>query len=381
MSVSTFPPQTTPFTPPHSADCTMSVLCEHLTYSNYADGNQSLSGMSCQAVNRLGRREVGTQTACFPEGYLTIFKSTSETHSGTKSTKILPTESPGSLTLAYPGSACISGWTTACTTTITARGSKDPQTWCCPPGSWTCASQQPHIAAFSLHSSQEEAAVTGRYCASVMTEATEIWMSWDPPMTLSDDGMYHTWTASVTAEPTQSAATVFHPVFPLRDVRGTNVPPTTSRDGFKRDAFIPDDTSGGLAPAQVAGIVIGCVLSALIFIGWGLMCWLNSPPRSSGLGQGHELQNFRPSRHQAHVPHHRHDAEIPHRHHHPEAPHHTSHTHWASHDPGYSSHMGHSGGGGGMMSSGDGGGGGMSSGGGISSSGGMSGGGGGTTGM
>ncbi|KAI2634276.1 hypothetical protein GGS26DRAFT_590119 [Hypomontagnella submonticulosa] len=307
MSELTLPPQTTPFTPSPDVDCTMSVLCEDLTYSNYADGSQSLSGMPCQALNKLGRRELGTQTACFPEGYISLFAPlTSEIYTGTDSGIPSVTKSPESLTLAYPGSACISGWTTACTTTVAAEGSEYPQAWCCPPGSWTCATEQPRVAGVSREDPGEGAA-TGRYCASAMTEPSEIWMSWDPPVTLSDDGSYKSWTASVTAEPLESAATVFHPVFPLQltanngiDGRGeqvTDSPPTRKSGGHKREDYMTYGSNPNLSTPAIIGVVIFSTVFLLAMIGIAFIVRHRYNRGGDGggrSGQDIELRSHRP---------------------------------------------------------------------------------------
>ncbi|KAI0181411.1 hypothetical protein GGR52DRAFT_524319 [Hypoxylon sp. FL1284] len=183
------PPQTTPFTPPASADCRQSVYCPYLTYWVYAR-SPDLRGMPCTAVDRLGADAVGYNPACLPDGYFSLFPYEILT-----SVRESSPEPPESATLAFDGGACPSGWSTACTTAVAPGAS---QAWCCPPGAWGCAD------------------VPGRFCTSVLADSTDVWMTWDPAFTDPAGDEFYTWTAGVQTPPSASPATVYRRVFPLQ---------------------------------------------------------------------------------------------------------------------------------------------------------------------
>ncbi|KAK8076665.1 hypothetical protein PG994_003937 [Apiospora phragmitis] len=106
------------------------------------------------------------------------------------------------ITLAYPGTACIKDWTTACTYDITmedAGGSSQTtsrQEWCCAPG-YSCTTR----------SAEDPSSTTfERQCYSYLNSQTEIWASWDPPATGSADGSeYYTYPTSITWQPPRAS--------------------------------------------------------------------------------------------------------------------------------------------------------------------------------
>ncbi|KAI2631982.1 hypothetical protein GGR54DRAFT_11371 [Hypoxylon sp. NC1633] len=255
------PPQITPFTPPADVDCSVSVYCKYLTYEVYTMFDHELSGLGCQGVNVIGPGMLAYETRCFPDGYFTIFDNLYEEIRQIPGT---PTEGPGSSTLAYPGTACLSGWTTACTTTLTNNGGAYPQAWCCPPGSWTCAANE-HTGLDTVQ------LIPGRYCASVLTGATDIYMTWDPPFTAQGGSEYYTWPVEVTSEPSEYAATVYHRVFPLLLTANTfdaAAMPTTldSNIAASDNAIVgpADDASvAALSKGAIAGIAIGAAVFVL----------------------------------------------------------------------------------------------------------------------
>lgn len=243
------PSQITPFTPPSDADCTISVYCPFMTYWIYTSGEHMLSSMECQAVNVLedyGAGAIGYNTDCLPEGYYTIFADN----------LYVEISSPTDLsTMAYPGTACVSGWTTACTTTVTDSDASYPQAWCCPPGSWQCAAD------------------SARHCTSVMTESTNIWMTWDPPFTgLGISEEYYTWTAGVTSEPSEYAATVYHRVFPLQLTTGGSdtaaTQPVSSNgtsDNGASEAVLSMGAKAGIGVAA-AVVLLGVLVGWILFV-------------------------------------------------------------------------------------------------------------------
>ncbi|KAI2610928.1 uncharacterized protein GGS25DRAFT_172956 [Hypoxylon fragiforme] len=271
----TLPPQTTPFTPPADADCALSVYCPFLTYWLYTQGGHQLSGMPCQALNKLDAsepRQIGYRPECLPPGYYTLFDNL-VTEMDPRIPGV-PTESDGGSTRAYPGTACVSGWTTACTTTITAEinagdgGAEGtyPQAWCCPPGGWECTAT-------------EAIGVPGRHCQSVMTEATNIWMTWDPPFTDLTRGEYYTYPAGVTSEAKENGATIYHRVFPLQLTMVATAEATAEGGGSGGSSDAQQTSSGigdgdgdaidsaaapALSKGAVAGIAVGVVLLVML---------------------------------------------------------------------------------------------------------------------
>lgn len=126
------PPQITPFSFDGPGDpCRLSVYCPYLAYYAYVKSSGALWQNVCQGVQTGGG--FGTKLIhreeCYPSGYFTIFPNMGDLiyYPG----KRQPDEGSRS-TLAYPGTACLSGWTTACTTTLTHEGAPFSQAWCCP---------------------------------------------------------------------------------------------------------------------------------------------------------------------------------------------------------------------------------------------------------
>ncbi|RYP54297.1 hypothetical protein DL768_000871 [Monosporascus sp. mg162] len=270
----TLPPQTTPFAAAQGGDCELSVYCWQLTYLNYLSSRQHLSGLQCEARHsspRAGTPALGYRTECFPEGYLDVFP-------GLTMEPSMASLAPADPALAYSGTACVSDWTTACTTTVTgAGGTAYPQAWCCPPGAWTCPAGP-----------RGDGKDPGRRCASVLTEKTEIWMTWDPPFSLPTGDVY-TWPAGVSAEPAEYGATVYHDVFPLvltTSVSAARQQVTDSDSGDDTHAVppppaIPDERAlPVLSIDAVAGIAVGAVVFVLVAILGGLFFFVHRLKRA-----------------------------------------------------------------------------------------------------
>ncbi|KAI0181003.1 hypothetical protein GGR52DRAFT_583427 [Hypoxylon sp. FL1284] len=258
------PSQTTAFAPSRApgdrgtgmpARCAISAFCRGLSYAAYSSRTAAgdphpLAGQTCMGVQATTttsagstpRAGVGFDEACWPTNYFALFDDEWGLLDGVAGTATTAdaaaaafTDSDGggdedggddggdsASTAAFPGDACLAGWTTACTTTVTAGASPllalYPQAWCCPPGGWACATATADGAAQQrlcrslvlFSSSASSSSSTGREKEETMTTSTDIWMSWDPPL--------YTWRAPVTAaletDPAQ-AATVFRKVFPL----------------------------------------------------------------------------------------------------------------------------------------------------------------------
>ncbi|KAK8061093.1 hypothetical protein PG997_015314 [Apiospora hydei] len=118
------------------------------------------------------------------------------------------------ITLAYPGTACLQDWTTACTYDITVAASDDAdrqvttsrQAWCCAPG-YQCT---------TASVSSGTSATFERQCYSFLNTQTAVWASWDPPATGSKDGSeYYTYPTSITWDPPRDKYTVYHKPLPL----------------------------------------------------------------------------------------------------------------------------------------------------------------------
>ncbi|RYP76099.1 hypothetical protein DL771_001923 [Monosporascus sp. 5C6A] len=270
----TLPPQTTPFAAAQGEACELSVYCWQLTYLNYLSSRQHLSGLQCEARHsspRAGTPALGYRTECFPEGYLDVFP-------GLTAEPSLASLAPADPALAYPGTACVSDWTTACTTTVTgAGGTAYPQAWCCPPGAWRCPAAP-----------RSDGKDPGRRCVSVLTEETEVWMTWDPPFSLPTGDVY-TWPAAVSAEPAEYGATVYHDVFPLvltTSLSATRQQVTNSDDGDDTHAVplppaIPDERALPALPMDaVAGIAVGAVVFVLVAILGGLFFFVRRLKRA-----------------------------------------------------------------------------------------------------
>ncbi|KAI1376158.1 hypothetical protein F4677DRAFT_420464 [Hypoxylon crocopeplum] len=273
------PPQITPYTPPPDVDCAISVYCKFLTYWYYVGGKHQLSGMGCAAVNSLEVGVLGYRTECFPEGYYTIFDNLLEEIRLIPGT---PTESGDSSTLAYPGTACVSGWTVACTVTLKDSIDTYTQAWCCPPGSWSCAlTEHQGLGA--------DRPITGRHCSSLMTESTDIYMTWDPPYVDGGDSQdYYTWTVGVTSEPTEYAATIYQRVFPLQWTAGASNAPGVQPSAF--DGGVAVNTTGPVNEASVAviskGAIAGISVGAVVFIFgviWGIAMFYRRRQMKNGV--------------------------------------------------------------------------------------------------
>ncbi|KAI0013334.1 hypothetical protein F4779DRAFT_565061 [Xylariaceae sp. FL0662B] len=253
----TLPPQTTPYTVPSNPElCRMSVYCKYMSHAYFAPRGHPLSGEICQAVH--GRTAdngeiTGVQyiESCYPDGYFTVFndlfgeirQATSEPYEGASST------------LAYPGTVCISDWTTACVTTVTHEDSLYTQAWCCPQGRpdgpWQCTDRQ----------GDRDPGFLGRHCISRMTESTPIWISWDPPATFGNMD-YYTWTVTVNSVPAEYAASVYHSVFPLQYTANASTPASGNNSTAATGGSQPVAGSD-LSRGAVAGIAVGVILFVL----------------------------------------------------------------------------------------------------------------------
>ncbi|KAI1402173.1 hypothetical protein F4819DRAFT_293273 [Hypoxylon fuscum] len=238
MTTLTFnmPTQTTPFAPSRErgdqgtgmpASCSLSVFCRTLSQMVYtmktaAHSAHPLSNQTCLGVqptsDSAGPR-VGYEARCWPENYFALFPSEWGVLDGVTEAADGGGGEGDASTVGFPGDHCLAGWTTACTTTVTAGAgalvAKYPQAWCCPPGQWACATA----------TGPTDKMAPQRLCRSVMAASTgtEIWMTWDPPFEIatrlgssSSSLDAFTWKQTVDGEPDPDfAPTVYRKVFPL----------------------------------------------------------------------------------------------------------------------------------------------------------------------
>ncbi|KAF6814916.1 hypothetical protein CSOJ01_03746 [Colletotrichum sojae] len=220
-----FPPQNTPFTPP-SGECAVyprAIRC--LGKLENVDARAE-----CLGDQYVYETTVSLPTQCFPESYNEIWRPL-----GTKFVH-LPS-------LAYPGTACISGWTTDCTKTLTMTGGKTfVQTWCCPPGGWTCLSVPKGETPY-------------RDCVSLLSTPTEIWVNNLATTSGKESTLYSSWRkVSISSIPDGTPLRISHPVFPL----------------YGRDPNAGNETAAGetgLAGGAVAGIAVGAAVAVLALVG------------------------------------------------------------------------------------------------------------------
>lgn len=134
----------------------------------------------------------------------------------------------------------MSGWTTACTSDMTLESSETlRQTWCCPPGQWSCLKVSAGDTPF-------------RECVSWLSTPTEVWVN----NVITSDGTESTlWSSwrktSLSDFPNSAQIKIKHRVFPL-DGRL----PTVDNKG----------TKGGLSTGAISGIVVAIVIVFLSFI-------------------------------------------------------------------------------------------------------------------
>ncbi|KAI1761036.1 hypothetical protein GGR53DRAFT_46963 [Hypoxylon sp. FL1150] len=324
------PAQTTPFSPARQsgdkgtgvpAQCSISVYCRGLTYSALSSRTASgdphpLEGQQCagvqgtsSATDGTGYHAVGFEDACWPTNYFALFDDEWNELADAPRTS----RNTAASTAAFPGGNCLAGWTTACTTTVTAGASPllayYPQAWCCPPGAWSCASA----------TADDDHLAPQRLCRSLVLEPaqTEIWMSWNPPFQIStrhgstDDWQdAHTWKAQVPGETDSArAATVFRKVFPLAllssrsggryDEGGVQAletaeaiaGPLTGKTGFNgRSPPLVEDDDALIASRGVAAGFLGAAAATLVMSLLGFAIWRRA---RRGLRRGREVAAMR----------------------------------------------------------------------------------------
>ncbi|WQF81966.1 hypothetical protein CDEST_06980 [Colletotrichum destructivum] len=215
-------PQTTPFTPPDGA-CSADIRCQYKP-------EELSSGAECLGDQVVVETKATLPTQCFPKSYNEIWRP-----SGTFSDVA---------SMAYPGTACISGWTTACTTTLTLESAQTyVQTWCCPPGSYTCLTPGPGETPW-------------RDCVSMLSTNTEVWVNNSATSGGGEKVLWSSWRkVSLTNLPSSGPLSVKHPVFPLY-----GQPAPRGIDGAE----------GGLSTGAVAGIAAGAVALVFVLLGGGI---------------------------------------------------------------------------------------------------------------
>ncbi|RYO75415.1 hypothetical protein DL764_010463 [Monosporascus ibericus] len=259
-------PQTTPFEQPSS--CSPSIYCE-----------STVPGGNCAEIDRMAATDVDIlRSECYPPDYTNVF---------------LYNEQPADLTTAaFPGDACISGWTTACSATVLGdnNSSAYPQTYCCPPGGYTCDMRW-----------------GWRECVSSLSTPTVIWIE----NTTTSYG-FETTTFSGFSNG-EEPIRVWRSAFPLAGVEAVTTDSTTTTTGRWTDPSMtdlpyPDPTdneSTSLAAGAIAGIAIGGAAAVAILAGLGIWWWRKGrkgrrtaadpqyqPPPSGNFGQTPEYAGY-----------------------------------------------------------------------------------------
>ncbi|KAJ1335227.1 cell wall integrity and stress response component [Microdochium nivale] len=269
----TLPPQQTPFIPP--TVCDLSVYCPYMSDKLYSSkaalASHPLSGQQCHAFYTTSGNptdRIRHVEACMPQGYRQLYGGDGAFDLNSPP---IGTDMDAMLTSAYPGSACMLGWTSACVNSIERQtAGRATQFLCCPGGGWRC---------LATISNSDNTGRKHRLCERIITEATELWMSFDPPETNAYlDHQLYTWHRPVSAEgQSQFAATAYHYALPLQDdaIHGDLYSPVSTAsdaiaetssgtlDGMS-SSLSSNHPSAPLTSGEVAGIVIGA--TAVVFL-------------------------------------------------------------------------------------------------------------------
>lgn len=174
-------------------------------------------------------------------------------------------------TLAFPGTACLNGYMTACTRTLVASGRSYTQTWCCPTGGWSCATDYDVL----------------RQCISLLSTSTTAWV-------LGTGGHPQAMVLSAL-EAGQEPYSVYRLVFPLEETAsGASGMSTTQSDSTYAAATgaasagttasqTTTNPAGSVATAGsqqaqplsagvAAGIAVGCCVFLFLLV--GLASWV-----------------------------------------------------------------------------------------------------------
>ncbi|KAJ2892835.1 hypothetical protein MKZ38_009319, partial [Zalerion maritima] len=150
------------------------------------------------------------------------------------------------LALAYPGTACPSSWTVACSTSLAGAPPSPPalasQSWCCPP-SYGC-----------------ETSPGSRLCQSFAQTRTAVVLA-DSPSSSTNFSVFMVHT----------------PAFPLRANAGGDGEETAAGS----TAAASSGNGGGLGAGAIVGLVFGLVI-ALAALGAGWYVWRYNKRRREG---------------------------------------------------------------------------------------------------
>ncbi|WQF79303.1 hypothetical protein CDEST_04317 [Colletotrichum destructivum] len=184
----------------------------------------------------VGEITTSIQTQCFPKTYKEYCPAGSRRAYIVFNAGDIPS-------LAYPGTTCLSGWTSDCVTTVQRAGGEQYfQTWCFPSG-WDC---------LSISSGQKQ--IPHRECVSLLTTPTEICINNIVTTRGSESIVSTPWRKVLLSNlPSGGPIVVNHPVFPLYGrvpVHGVGAAKPT-----------------GLSTGAIAGIAIGIVVVVLVLLG------------------------------------------------------------------------------------------------------------------
>ncbi|KAK7952744.1 uncharacterized protein PG986_008472 [Apiospora aurea] len=224
------PPQTTPFTPPYKDGSTLS--CE-ATLNCWSGLYECYPGYSDPYLVSAKSLDID-RPECFPSWYYDI-----GTH----------------LSVAYPGTACISGWRSACATTFPDRGQTYSQVWCCPAGEFACTAAETYDA------------TTIRMCVSTVLDPTGYIRNM--PYRADLPGMS---TVVISTSPGERPYKYWVSAFPLQvPAKTTSTVPITTEEttgsgsaAEGASASSAEDGTGHLSKGSLAGAISASILAVLI---------------------------------------------------------------------------------------------------------------------
>ncbi|KAF4822814.1 hypothetical protein CGCTS75_v010559 [Colletotrichum tropicale] len=221
-------PQTTLFS---ATDSVCSIIPKGIRCEGKA--NEVTPRTICWGLQFVEETTTSFPAQYFPKTYTNIFKPFDDFDDVTS--------------LAYPGTACISDWTAACTKTLDLTSSQRyVQVWCCPPG-WNCYDPPTGKA-------------DTRDCYSIVSTPTDIWFYPIVTTGRSDSTITTSWTkVPLTDLPNQGPIEVHHPVFPI-EVR---IPTQDNKT-----------EASGLSTGAIAGTAVGVIVVVLALVGGGLFVCL-----------------------------------------------------------------------------------------------------------
>ncbi|KAK7949542.1 hypothetical protein PG988_016181 [Apiospora saccharicola] len=250
-AVDTFwlPPQTTPFTPSgygRQLSCEPSIGCNNIGECWPSGCTTSCTPKWITTWPPSSASVDATRPECFPTGYYSIGSH---------------------LDVAYPGTACMSGWHSACATKFGFQGHTYSQIWCCPAGEFKCLATET-----TANSTMRACVSTGLnpreydplFAPDGYGDPTAITTIVYPTLPTGKGVLY-----KIDAIPLQIPPKTTSSLLPL-----TTVSVTASIDYGPREtaASDPADEPRQLSKGSIAGAISGSILGALIVAATIFVC-------------------------------------------------------------------------------------------------------------